>query len=530
MSALPHDNSASMLSVPTGLAADDCRSIPVDATLPLNSTILSEPTLPDSAPPTSDIPSGTPAVEIGDRAQLATETAPSPLDLCKDSGSGSGAESVEIASDSESGFWPVLANRNFLLLWAAQVLSQVADKVYLVLMIALIESHVQSADQSVSGWVSTIMIAFTIPAVLFGSVAGVMVDWWPNKQILILTNLLRGGLVLLLPLLFATLDHWSNGMGLPVDFWLLVGLTFAVSTLTQFFAPAEQATIPLLVSPGQLLSANSLYTFTMMAAVVGGFAAGEPILELMAQVVHRWGGSLDLGRELVVGGSYILAGCILFAMRLGERIPKREQSFRQIWVDIGAAWNYLGSERPIRTALIQLVTLFSILAALAVLMVRLAQLLPEIKTTQFGLLVAAGGVGMAIGLFFLGHWGDRFTRRRLSFIGSIGLTLSLLGLGFSTDSLVRSLLLLVSLGFAAAFVGVPMQTAIQEQTPEEMRGKVFGLQNNLINIALSLPLALATLAESWAGLEAVFLGLAGLAVTAGFINWYSSRTEKNLTV
>jgi len=68
-----------------------------------------------------------------------------------------------------TGFGAVLKNRNFLTLWSGQVFSQLADKVYLVLMIALIASRFQNENQTISGWVSAIMIAFTIPAVLFGS-------------------------------------------------------------------------------------------------------------------------------------------------------------------------------------------------------------------------------------------------------------------------------------------------------------------------------------------------------------------------
>ncbi|HEY9752268.1 MAG TPA: hypothetical protein V6C46_04925, partial [Coleofasciculaceae cyanobacterium] len=74
-----------------------------------------------------------------------------------------------------TGFFPVLRNHNFLTLWGGQVFSQLADKVYLVLMIALIASRFQSEGQTISGWVSSIMIAFTIPAVLFSSLAGVFV-------------------------------------------------------------------------------------------------------------------------------------------------------------------------------------------------------------------------------------------------------------------------------------------------------------------------------------------------------------------
>ena len=73
---------------------------------------------------------------------------------------------------SNQGFGPVLRNQRFLALWVGQIFSQMADKFYLVLMIALIANHYQGANQSISGWVSAIMIANTIPAVLFGSLAG----------------------------------------------------------------------------------------------------------------------------------------------------------------------------------------------------------------------------------------------------------------------------------------------------------------------------------------------------------------------
>ncbi len=72
----------------------------------------------------------------------------------------------ESSEDREPGFLPVLKNRNFLTMWSGQVFSQLADKIYLVLMIAIISTRFQASNQSISGWVSAIMMAFTIPAVL----------------------------------------------------------------------------------------------------------------------------------------------------------------------------------------------------------------------------------------------------------------------------------------------------------------------------------------------------------------------------
>lgn len=423
------------------------------------------------------------------------------------------------------GFGPVLQNQKFLRLWLGQVFSQVADKVYLVLMIVLITDRFQTAGQTISGWVSAIMIAFTIPAVLFGSVAGVFVDRWSKKWVLVLTNLVRGSLVLLLPPLLWFCQDQGAWMGVPLGFGVLLSVTFLVSTLTQFFAPAEQATIPLIVPQPHLLSANSLYTLTMMLAVIVGFAAGEPLLELAGVLIHTLGLGWDIGREWVVGGSYSLAGLILLGLATEEVSQSDSVPPPHIWTDIREGLDYLQQQPRVRVAMTQLVILSSAFAALAILVVRLAEVLPGIDAAQFGFLLAAGGVGMACSAGLLGQLGHRFPHYQLSGYGSLGLALMLGGLAFATHNLWMSVALLVGVGVFAAWIGVPMQTTIQEETPEDMRGKVFGLQNNAVNIALSLPLVLAGLAETKFGLEQVFVGLAVLVVTGGLLSWYIARTS-----
>jgi MFS family permease len=455
---------------------------------------------------------------------------PLPLDSVPSAASGPNLEpdlepSPDLSdSEVEGGFIPVLKNRNFLILWAGQVFSQLSDKVYLVLMIALIASRFQAADQPISGWVSSIMIAFTIPAVLFGSVAGVFVDRWSKKTVLVATNLCRGGLVFALPPLLWISQGWTPLGNFPVGFCLLLSVTFLVSTLTQFFAPAEQSIMPLVVERRHLLSANSLYTTTMMASVIIGFAVGEPLLALADTLFSTLGWSADMGKEVLVGGGYALAGVILLLLKTSEKnkADLSEQEHPHIWLDIKDGLRFLRDQVHVRGALIQLVILFSVFAALAVLSVRLAEVMPEIKSSQFGFLLSAGGVGMAAGAAILGHSGQLFPRMRLGFYGSIGMAASLVGLAFCYNSLWLTLLLITLLGSFAAIVAVPAQTTIQEETPEDMRGKVFGLQNNAINIALSLPLALAGIAETLVGLRAVFLALAVLAIAGGAVTWYIS--------
>ena len=432
------------------------------------------------------------------------------------------APGLRVESEANpSGSFGVLKNRNFVILWSGQIFSQLADKVNLVLMIAIIESQFQSENQSISGWVSAITIANTIPAVLFGSLAGVYVDRWHKKEVLVITNILRGLLLLSLPFLL-WLTKGQVVANLPFGFEILLVVTFLVSALGQFFGPAEQSAISMIVDKPNLLAANSLYTTTAMGSLIVGFAIGDPILALADSVGASIGLGVNIGKELLVGASYALAGIVLLMMKTGEtkQLPTGDEP--HVLADLKDGVRYLGENKQIKGALIQLVILQSIIASMTIVAVRMAEILPEIKASQFGFLLAAGGVGMALGALGLSYVGNKLTRAQLSLYGSIGVACSLVGLSFS-QSLWLSLLCLVGMGVFSASVAIPSQTTIQSETPEEMRGKVFGLQNNAVNIALSLPLALTGLAETAIGVPAVLIGLATISAVGGiFTQKYNS--------
>lgn len=433
---------------------------------------------------------------------------------------------TEVPTSTESqGFAPVLKNQQFLILWSGQVFSQLADKVYLVMMIAIVAAQFQLPDQPISRWVSPIMIAFTIPAVLFGSLAGVYVDRWRKKPVLVISNLLRGILVLTLPPLLLVSQGQNLSVDLPLGFGLMLVVTFVVSTFTQFFAPAEQAVIPLILKDKDLLAANSLYTTTMMALLIIGFAIGQPLLDLADGLANQIGFPADIGKEILVGGAYTIAGGILLTLKTGEKLEPAAKETPHVLADIQDGIKYLGENSRVRNALIQLVILFSIFAALAVIAVSLADQIPQIEAEQFGILLAAAGLGMGTSATVLGSKGQNISRARLSLIGSIGMAVSLVGLSFATHDLWLALVMTTLLGVFAALVGVPMQTTIQSKTPEAMRGKVFGLQNNAVNIALSLPLVLAAAAESRLGLPGVILGLGAIAALGGILTWYMMQRE-----
>ena len=237
-------------------------------------------------------------------------------------------------------------NRGFVNLWVGQIVSQLADKIFFVLLIALVVNY-QPPRLFENSMRSAVMIANTLPAVLFGSAAGIFVDRWSKKQILWSTTLGRGLLVLLIPLL-------------PKQFYWLLLVAFCESILTQFFAPAEQAAIPILVKPRNLMSANALFTTTMMGSLVVGFAIGEPVLTW----AMTWGG--NHGREVLVGGLYVLSAIVLGWLPLRERKTTHTLSLHP-WHDLKLGFQYLRQNRRISNAMVQLTMLYCVFAALSVL-------------------------------------------------------------------------------------------------------------------------------------------------------------------
>jgi predicted MFS family arabinose efflux permease len=318
------------------------------------------------------------------------------------------------------------------------------------------------------------------------------------------SDIVRGILTLCLPLL-------------PRQFLILLILTFAISTVTQFFAPAEQAAIPLLVKRENLLAANALFSSTMMGALIVGFAIGEPILSLAKSLMGE-----EYGQEIVVGGLYILSAAIMQPIKFKEHKPQQEhRALNNPWAEFTESLRYLKKNRLILNAMLQLTTLYCVFAALTVLTIQLAEEF-GLKEKQFGFFLAAAGVGMVFGAAILGHWGDKLHHKPLPLIGFLMMAV-VLGVFTFTHNLLLALGLCAVLGVGAALIGVPMQTLIQQQTPSTMHGKVFGFQNHAVNIALALPLAITGPLTDVLGLRTVLVAMSVVVVVVGVWAWQNTR-------
>ena len=166
---------------------------------------------------------------------------------------------------SESGGFAVLRNRPFLLLWLAQLSTQVGGNMVMLGLLVMITSTYSGSKIAIS----VLLLCFLAPPIVFSAIAGVFVDRVDKRLVLVVTNVLRG---VAFALVFVV------GGNLILLYLLMV----LVSTITTFFGPAEASMIPSLVPRNQLLAANGLFTLTMNVAFALGFALFGPFVVALA--------------------------------------------------------------------------------------------------------------------------------------------------------------------------------------------------------------------------------------------------------
>ena len=167
------------------------------------------------------------------------------------------------ASLAQPSAFAVFRRRSFTLLWTGQFVSTIGDALLIAGAGILIFQRTNSAF-SVG-----LMAAATLgPALVVGLIAGVVVDRYDRKKIMLAADLLRAGIVALIPILVS------------VDLVFLYILVAASATVSEFFSPALDATLPEIAPDEELGAANSLMAISSFGSTAVGFAAGGLIAAL----------------------------------------------------------------------------------------------------------------------------------------------------------------------------------------------------------------------------------------------------------
>ncbi len=386
---------------------------------------------------------------------------------------------------NNGGFEGVLRNRNFLFIWAAQLLSQLSRNAIHFVQIVLIERLTGSSTH-----LGIMIFSFTIPGVLFSPIAGVLVDHLPRKYILIISNILRAILVVLYVLL---LKHLHSTWALLLLIYLI---TFIASTIGQFFAPAEQATLPFLLPKEQLLSANSLFNLTTALSQALGLLLLGPILVKTIGIANAF---------LVIAGWYALAAVLILPiprdggkMRLRDAYTLSRMGWAHFWRQLKEAWTFIVRTRIVLFGILNMGLVAMFIMILAMVAPGYATRVLHMQPEDAAFVFAPAGVGMLLTTYILGQYGHMLRRDLLLEGGLIAIAVAFallgwVGHGFPWKEYTIYVTMAISfvLGIGLSTVHVISQTTLQEETPLDVQGRVFSTHYMLINL-LGLPPMLFT--------------------------------------
>lgn len=415
----------------------------------------------------------------------------------------------------------VLRNGPFLRLWVAQAISQTANNMVNFALLLRVRGVVDDNNLTQANTaISLVILAFSLPAVLFGPLAGVVADRWNRRTIMSIVNVLRALIVI------AILFIPTSGVAQTILIAHYVG-TFFFGMAGQFFAPAQGATIPALVSRPQLISANALFNLTATGAQVLGFAALGPVL------VQVFG--VDEVILFTVPLFLICAGLVLTlpknatASRALAVPGERIHPIQRIWVEMREGLVYIGRDRMLIRAIAYLT-----LAATTFLMV--AALGPDFITTVVGLrpedigyVVAPAGLGVVVGVLTVSRISGRLERDRLIDWSLLGAGVTILLAATSGEILTRLIdtppvaievivagVLLFGAGICNAWVIVPAQTLLQERSDDQMRARVYATFFTISNSVAFIPIFFAAAFADLFGVVKVLSVVAlGLMVLGG---------------
>jgi MFS family permease len=293
-----------------------------------------------------------------------------------------------------------------------------------------------------------------IPTLIFGLFAGVFVDRFDKKRILLLSNVLRGLIVLGIPLSFQVLTEGAAVVA-------LYSLVFVSATVRQFFDPAWEAVLPEIASEEELTQANSFLAVSSFGSTAVGFAAAG----LLA--------AADIFLPFYIdAATYFLAFALLLFVRVPKGAPPEKTSVGIVVDNLKSGAGYLWRTPILRSIFLSGAPVFLAFGLWNVLLLPMA--IRELDATEFeyGIQEALTSVGFVIGSFFMARLGDRLAEGTWLVLGTILMGVFGVLYGLSPNVQIAIVFVMIT-GFLNAPQSIARRLLLQRHIPRDMRGRVF---------------------------------------------------------
>jgi len=338
----------------------------------------------------------------------------------------------------------VFRNRSFTLMWTGQLISTAGSALTSLAAGILVYRLTGSALS-----VGLMMMATAVPTLFVGLIAGVFVDRYDRRNIMIAADLIRGALVLLIPFLIPANIAWL---------YILVALASAVG---QFFDPAYASVLPEIASDEELAAANSMVTISSIGAQAIGFAAAGFIA---SRLDITWAFYID-------AISFVFSAACVLLIRVAPLKVEGETNIPAIMRNLRAGAKIIVETPSLRSLFLIYVPVFVIYGLNNALLLPFARRALHATEFEYGLIEGVTTVGFVLGSFAMASLADRLREGQWIAISFIGMAMT--GIVYS---LLSSVPLAIMVGTLAAFLNSPSvigrQLLIQRNTPREARGRV----------------------------------------------------------
>lgn len=400
----------------------------------------------------------------------------------------------------------VLRQRNFSLLWFAGLISMIGDW---MLRIALPVYVFELTNSTLA--TGLMFMAGTLPRLLFGSVAGVFVDRWDRRQTMIIANLLMA--LGLLPLLLV------NSLEM---LWIVYVVAFVQSLISQFFGPAENALLPLLVGEQHLLTANALNSLNNSFARLIGPALGGFVAALFSLT----------GTALADAATFLLAGLLiaLICIPVAEepKVERKPISFTAVWQEWLAGLRLIRHRRVVTLLFFIAATISIGEGVMSVLFVPFVTDVLNAEALQLGWLMSAQAIGGLLGGVVIARLGERISPVRL--LAPCAVLFGLLDLAIFNypaflPGITIALILFVLVGIPGAGFSGSFSTLAQSHVEDAYRGRIFGAFDTTFALMMLFGMGFASVSGDVFGIVPV-LNIQGYGfVVAGLLAFVALRPK-----
>jgi len=389
----------------------------------------------------------------------------------------------------------LLRNRSFMLLWSGQLLSLIGDNCLLIAAVTLISSL---SDSPLAVLIPALSLA--VPQVVFAMVGGVMADRWNRKVVMVVSDLLRGFIVL--SALLATSAE---------RLWILSLAAAGLAVVGVFFYPARNAAIPNVVPPSLLLAANGLIQGSYIIALIVGPAIAGAAVEIWMP-----------GAIIFDSVTFFVSATVIGLMRYTRTTPEEtpapcaETATGGVWQDMMAGLGFIARNRALAHVLS--ITAVATLGIGMIVLLAIPHLREQLGAggLEYGLAMSMLGFGSVLGGLVVSR-----ISRRLSTNTTVGGTLVVAGGAIAAFALAPNygvvLISLAAIGMCIVAARGALDTIIQSLAPDEMRGRVLAAVNLIVAASTAVAEGVAALLGVWIGVQNVFVaagivtGLTGVA-------------------